>query len=72
MELNVWTSSIATKASQDPETKKWTVTVKREDGSERQFHVDHVVFALGLGAGKPNVPKFPGQVRLFNFVVVYA
>ncbi|KIP03537.1 hypothetical protein PHLGIDRAFT_94663 [Phlebiopsis gigantea 11061_1 CR5-6] len=61
MELNVWLSSIATSATRNPETGKWHVTVKRNDGTERLFHVDHVVFALGLGAGKPNVPTIPGQ-----------
>lgn len=63
MELNVWTSSIATKAIREADTGKWIVTVKREDGTERLFRVDHVVFALGLGAGKPNIPQIPGQVR---------
>ncbi|EMD41360.1 hypothetical protein CERSUDRAFT_79019 [Gelatoporia subvermispora B] len=60
MELNVWTSSTVTHAEQD-ENLKWHVTVKRADGSERKFVVDHVVFALGLGAGQPKVPKIPGQ-----------
>ena len=63
MEIDVWTSSVATHASQNPDTGKWDVTVKREDGTERLFHVDHVVFALGLGAGKPHVPEIPGRVR---------
>ena len=62
MELDVWTSSVATQASRNPNTGKWDVVVKREDGTERQFHVDHVVFALGLGAGKPNLPEIPGRV----------
>ena len=62
MELDVWTSSVATQASRNPNTGKWDVVVKRDDGTERQFHVDHVVFALGLGAGKPNLPEIPGRV----------
>lgn len=64
MELNVWTSSTATQATRNPKTGKWDVTVKRDDGTERVFHVDHVVYALGLGAGKPNIPQIPGRVRL--------
>lgn len=61
MELNVWLSSTATSAKRNPETGKWDVTVKRGDGSERQFHVDHVIMALGLGGGKPNIPDIPGR-----------
>ena len=64
MELDVWTSSIATQAAVNPTTGKWDVLVKRDDGRERLFHVDHVVFALGLGAGKPNIPDIPGRVRV--------
>lgn len=62
MELNVWTSSTAVQAARDERTGKWNVLVKRDDSGERQFHVDHVVFALGWG-GKPSIPKIPGQVR---------
>lgn len=63
MELNVWTSAMATHAQQDKISGKWHVTVKRGDGSERIFHVDHVVFALGLGGSAPNIPNIPGRVR---------
>ncbi|KAI0344328.1 FAD/NAD(P)-binding domain-containing protein [Trametopsis cervina] len=61
MELNVWTSTTVTKASKSAETGKWDVTVKRADGTERIFHVDHVVFALGLGSGRPNMPTIAGR-----------
>ncbi|KAI0697467.1 FAD/NAD(P)-binding domain-containing protein [Cytidiella melzeri] len=61
MELNIWTSSTVTNASKSADNNKWNVTVKRGDGTERIFHVDHVVFALGLGAGKPNMPVYPGR-----------
>lgn len=61
MELDIWLSSTVSSAKQNPSTGKWDVTVKRGDGTERLFHVDHVVIALGLGAGKPNVPEIPGR-----------
>jgi cation diffusion facilitator CzcD-associated flavoprotein CzcO len=64
MELNIWTSSTVTNVSKDKD-KKWIVTVQRADGTERVFHVDHVVFALGLGAGKPNMPQYPGRVSVY-------
>ncbi|KAH8091396.1 hypothetical protein BXZ70DRAFT_1041311 [Cristinia sonorae] len=61
MELNVWNSTAVTHAQRDEATNKWVVTVKKEDGSERILRVDHVVFALGLGAGSINVPNIPGK-----------
>ncbi|KAI0791868.1 hypothetical protein C8Q75DRAFT_876016 [Abortiporus biennis] len=62
LELNVWTSAVATKAYRDEATNKWVVTVKRgENGTERVFNVDHVIFALGIGAGAPNIPNIPGK-----------
>lgn len=30
------------------------------DGSERIFHPNHVVFAIGVGGGLPNMPVYPG------------
>ena len=58
MELDVWTSSVVTNASQNATTGKWDVTVKRDDGTERLFHVDHVVF--GLTAALPALRRAGG------------
>ncbi|OBZ79359.1 putative indole-3-pyruvate monooxygenase YUCCA8 [Grifola frondosa] len=60
LELNVWTSSTVTHAEQAAD-KKWIVTVQRGDGTERKFRVDHLIFAIGLGGGNPNIPNIPGQ-----------
>ncbi|THH30839.1 hypothetical protein EUX98_g3351 [Antrodiella citrinella] len=60
MELNVWNSSQPTEIKQDS-NNKWHVKVKRGDGTTRSFIVDHVVFALGFGAGKGIVPNFKGR-----------
>jgi cation diffusion facilitator CzcD-associated flavoprotein CzcO len=65
-ELNVWTSSTVTSASRDAQNK-WNVTVKRIDGSERVFKVNHLVFATGLGGGEPNMPSYPGMVSPCHF-----
>jgi len=63
LELNVWTSSTTTSVSQDPSTKKWHIAVKRgQDGVERKFIVNHLIFAAGL-AGIPKTPIYPGMVR---------
>ncbi|KAI0074817.1 FAD/NAD(P)-binding domain-containing protein [Panus rudis PR-1116 ss-1] len=69
MELNVWTSAEVKKAERDENggdgpgnnKGKWVVTVRKGDGSERVFRVDHLVFAMGLGAGLPNIPDIPGR-----------
>jgi cation diffusion facilitator CzcD-associated flavoprotein CzcO len=61
LELNVWTSSTTMSVSQDPNTNKWHITVRRgQDGIERKFTVNHLIFATGLGIGK--TPIYPGMV----------
>ena len=58
----MWTSSTVTWASQDPETKKWTVQIERANAETRSFVVNHLVFAVGFGGGTHNVPQIPGAV----------
>ena len=62
LELDVWTSSKVSRASQDPETKKWTVEIERENLHSRTLVVNHLVFALGFGGGTHNMPQYPGAV----------
>ncbi|CAL1697215.1 unnamed protein product [Somion occarium] len=61
LELDIWTSSVVTKAEREEASGKWLVTVQKGDGSERIFRVNHLVFALGLGGGNPNLPNIPGR-----------
>ncbi|GBE89505.1 FAD/NAD-binding domain-containing protein [Sparassis crispa] len=68
LELNVWTSTVATQATQGPD-KRWSVVVKRGDGSERTFHVNHLVFATGLGDATPNMPAIAQQERFKGTVM---
>lgn len=63
MELNVWTSTTAEHAEQDPTTHLWTVTVTKADGSKKILKTKHVVMALGIGGGTPKMPVYPGQVN---------
>ncbi|EIW83191.1 FAD/NAD(P)-binding domain-containing protein [Coniophora puteana RWD-64-598 SS2] len=60
MELNVWTSATVESVRKGSK-KRYTVSVRRVDGRERSFEVDHVVFALGIGAGLGNHPTYPGM-----------
>ncbi|MDP1962130.1 MAG: NAD(P)/FAD-dependent oxidoreductase, partial [Reyranella sp.] len=59
MELNVWTATELTAATYDEAAKRWTVTLKRGDGSERIMHPRHVVFCNGVST-LPKTPDLPG------------
>ncbi|KAG2011317.1 flavin-containing monooxygenase [Coprinopsis cinerea AmutBmut pab1-1] len=70
MELNVWLSSSIQRVAQDPETKKWDVTivrkVRRADGTTtdvvRHFSaIPHLVMATGSGSGIPEIPHIDGM-----------
>jgi len=59
MELNVWTATELTAATNDEAASRWTVTLKRADGSERIMHPRHVVFCNGVST-LPKTPDLPG------------
>jgi putative flavoprotein involved in K+ transport len=59
MELNVWTATELTAATYDETSKRWTVNLKRADGSERIMHPRHVVFCNGVST-IPKTPDLPG------------
>ncbi|KAF9522161.1 hypothetical protein CPB83DRAFT_887710 [Crepidotus variabilis] len=63
LELNVWTSTTVVDARQDPQSKIWSVRVKKEDGSERVLKVRHIVMAFGLKGGKGFIPQYPGMEK---------
>lgn len=65
LELDVWTSSTVTQATQDPETKKWTVKIERANAEPRSFVVNHLVFATGFAGGTYQMPQIPGAVRVY-------
>ena len=59
MELNYWSSTIATSARYDEVKKEWEVHVTR-DGKDVVLRPKQLVLATGMSA-KANWPKFPGQ-----------
>jgi cation diffusion facilitator CzcD-associated flavoprotein CzcO len=59
MELNVWTATEFEGGSYDEAKARWTVTLRRADGSRRVVHPRHVVMATGV-SGIPNRPELPG------------
>ncbi|MCP3730300.1 NAD(P)/FAD-dependent oxidoreductase [Sphingomonas sp. MG17] len=60
MELNVWTSTTFLSGDYDESAGRWTVRVRRGDGTIRTMHPSHVVMAIGV-SGIPSIPTFPGQ-----------
>jgi putative flavoprotein involved in K+ transport len=61
MELNYWTSTVATHARYDEDAGEWEVTVER-DGEPVTLRPRQLVLATGM-SGIPNRPAFDGQDR---------
>jgi cation diffusion facilitator CzcD-associated flavoprotein CzcO len=59
MELNYWAGTALEAATYDPVAKRWRVSLRRLDGSERIVRPQHVVMATGV-SGIPHVPAIPG------------
>ena len=59
MELNFWTETEFEGGFYDEKAGRWTVTLRRADGSKRTMHPRHVVLATGV-SGIPSVPDIPG------------
>jgi cation diffusion facilitator CzcD-associated flavoprotein CzcO len=58
LELNFWTSTEFTGGSYDGTSGRWSVTLKRADGSIRTMKPRHVVMATSV-SGIANVPDIP-------------
>jgi cation diffusion facilitator CzcD-associated flavoprotein CzcO len=63
MELNYWTATEFEGGSYDENEQRWSVVLRRADGSKRIMHPRHVVMATGV-SGIPSVPDIPS---LHNF-----
>jgi putative flavoprotein involved in K+ transport len=58
MELNFWTGTEFEGGSYDEQVGRWTVTLRRADGTKRTMHPRHVVLATGV-SGIPSLPDIP-------------
>ncbi|ANK82017.1 MAG: monooxygenase [Rhizobiales bacterium NRL2] len=58
MELNVWTGTEFEGGEWDEAAGRWTVSLRREDGSLRTMNPRHVVMATGV-SGIPSRPEIP-------------
>jgi cation diffusion facilitator CzcD-associated flavoprotein CzcO len=68
MELNFWIGTSFESGSYDAGKQRWTVVLRRGDGSERIMHPRHVVMATGVSgiANWPDIPSlkdFTGTVQ---------
>ncbi len=59
LELNYWPDTTFVGGSYDEAGKRWSVTLKRGDGSTRTMHPRHIIFATGVSS-IPKVPDLPG------------
>jgi hypothetical protein len=70
LELNFWTGTEFEGGSFDEAEQRWTVTLRRADGSRRVMHPRHVVMATGV-SGIPNLPEIP-TLKNFAGTVVHS
>jgi cation diffusion facilitator CzcD-associated flavoprotein CzcO len=70
MELNYWPATEFTGGAYDEKAKRWTVTLRRADGSTRAMHPRHIVMATGV-SDIPNTPDIPG-LKDFSGTVLHA
>ena len=68
MELNFWTETEFEGGHYDENEGRWTVLLRRADGSKRTMHPRHVVLATGV-SGIPNLPEIPGLKNFAGKVV---
>jgi cation diffusion facilitator CzcD-associated flavoprotein CzcO len=59
LDLNYWTGTELARGSYDATERRWTVTLRRSDGSERTLKPRHVIVATGV-SGIPIWPSVPG------------
>ncbi|MBR0828794.1 NAD(P)-binding domain-containing protein [Bradyrhizobium manausense] len=58
MELNFWTGTEFESGAYDEAQERWTVSLRRADGTTHTMHPRHVVMATGV-SGIPNIPSIP-------------
>ncbi|NPU13501.1 NAD(P)/FAD-dependent oxidoreductase [Bradyrhizobium sp. 83012] len=59
LELNIWTATEFEGGTYDEAARRWRVTLRRADGSQRVMQPAHIVMATGV-SGIPNRPELPG------------
>ena len=70
MELNYWTATEFEGGAYDEEEGRWSVVLRRADGTRRTMHPRHVVMATGV-SGIPNLPEIP-TLRNFGGIILHS
>jgi putative flavoprotein involved in K+ transport len=70
MELNYWTATEFEGGTYDEKEGRWSVVLRRADGTKREMRPRHVVLATGV-SGIPDVPDIP-TLRNFAGTVLHS
>ncbi len=70
LELNYWTSTEFLGGNYDDQARRWSVRLKRGDGTVREMRPRHIVMATGV-SGIPAVPTIP-TLDNFKGVVLHS
>jgi Pyridine nucleotide-disulphide oxidoreductase len=70
MELNYWTATKFEGGRYDEKEGRWSVALRRADGTKRELHPRHVVMATGV-SGIPSLPDIP-TLRSFGGKIVHS
>jgi len=70
MEINYWTGTEFEGGAYDEKAGRWTVRLRRADGTRREMRPRHVVMAVGV-SGIPVIPELPG-LRDFRGTVIHS
>jgi len=70
MELNYWAGTDFEGGRYDPREERWSVVLRRPDGTKRELHPRHVVMATGV-SGIANLPDIPA-LRGFRGTVLHS
>jgi len=70
MELNYWTATEFAGGAYNEAEGRWSVVLRRADGTKRELHPRHVVMATGV-SGIPNFPDIP-TLRNFRGKILHS
>jgi len=70
MELNCWTATVFEGGIYDRRKRRWSVVLRRADGTKREMRPRHVVMATGV-SGIPNLPDIPA-LQNFSGTVLHS
>ena len=70
MELNYWRATEFEGGTYNEKEGRWSVMLRRDDGTKREMHPRHVVLATGV-SGIPSLPDIP-TLRDFSGAVLHS